>query len=335
MIKKVLNKFLAFCLTVPCAFALTACKEEVPPATPPSSEPSAETPVAPPTTPPAETPVTPPADNPATQLTFDVWDGTVGVVSDPVEGVITIDSAAEFAAFAEDVNCGNEYVGITIKLTCNIDLNNQEWTPIGFGSSNAYGIPDGNSLWFDGNFDGEGHTIKNLKITTFEGGGIESQTSASGVALFGHTFNASIENLIVDTAEVEGNHFVAAVVGFAIGTDVENVTVKNAEISCVYDNGDESGDKAGAVVAFITDSEDEEGSVKNCTVSNSTVDADRDAGQVIGCIGKIVGNDVELENNSVTNVTVSYNGDIENKHSNNSNTHINNDIIGRDARLEQ
>ena len=42
----------------------------------------------------------------------------------------------------------------TVKLTADIDLQNEEWTPI--GNIEAF---------FQGTFDGQGHTISNLKIT--------------------------------------------------------------------------------------------------------------------------------------------------------------------------
>ena len=40
-------------------------------------------------------------------------------------------------------------------LTADIDLNNEEWTPIGPSESSAY----------TGTFDGQGHTVRNLSIT--------------------------------------------------------------------------------------------------------------------------------------------------------------------------
>ena len=60
------------------------------------------------------------------------WDGSVGEVPEAdKEGVITITTAAELAAFAADVNSGNSYSGKTVKLGANINLNNQSWIAIG------------------------------------------------------------------------------------------------------------------------------------------------------------------------------------------------------------
>ena len=63
-----------------------------------------------------------------------VWDGTIasgfavgtGMENDPYQ----INTAAELAYFAKSVNDGKWYDGEYIILKNNINLNNQEWTPI-------------------------------------------------------------------------------------------------------------------------------------------------------------------------------------------------------------
>jgi hypothetical protein len=244
--KKILTFMLGICLILPCAFLFSACKEEE-------------------------------------KSTMESWDGTSIQVSEAVEGVVTIETAEELAGLAESVNNGFSFEGITIKLTCDMDLLNKQWIPIGFGSSNGLLEMDTqDSCAFKGIFDGQNHTIHNLKITTFIGGGFASNAS-SGVGLFGHIIAAEVKNVNVNNANVVGNHFVGAVVGFASGSQIENCKVTNSQITCNYVNGDESGDKAGAVVAHIQNSKDFNSSIKNCSAYNSTVSADRDAGRVLGC----------------------------------------------------
>ena len=69
-------------------------------------------------------------------------------------------------------------------LTDNIDLGGQEWTPIGFTeSSNQYA--------FTGTFDGDGHVIKNFKITDIPEGTTVSYTN---VGLFGAVQSGTIKN---------------------------------------------------------------------------------------------------------------------------------------------
>ena len=88
-----------------------------------------------------------------------VWDGSIatafaggnGSENDPYQ----ISTSEELAFLAQQVNSGNSYAGIHLELTNDIDLNNLEWTPIGNGE-----FP------FMGSFDGNEHTIKNLKIST-------------------------------------------------------------------------------------------------------------------------------------------------------------------------
>lgn len=304
MKKKFLSGLIALAVAIPCAFGLVACDKKT----------DDETPA------------------PAPAMVFDEWDGTLADVSEAVSGVITIDSAKEFAGLADSVNEGTDYDGVTIKLTCNIDLKNIEWTPIGFGSSTGAGtLDDEEHKWFKGDFDGQNHTIKNLKVTEFTGGELGDTEAASGVALFGHVHNGSVKNLIIDTARVDGNHFVAAVVGFSLGTTIENVSVKNADINCTFANDDESGDKAAVVVAFAADNNESNSLVKNCSATNCTVEADRDAGQIVGCAQEYTYETTSVvEDNTASNVVVSYNGDVDDKHSSKSNTNINNEIIGRD-----
>ena len=288
MFKRILTYMLGFCLIVPAVFMLSACKDK-------------------------------------TNNSGEVWDGTLLEVSQAENGVITIETAEELAGLAKSVNEGNNYAGITIKLTRDMDLTNKEWTPIGYGMSNYIGDVE-TGYQFRGIFDGQNHTIKNLKITTFNLGGNLEGTSA-GVALFGQIYNAEIKNLKIDNANVQGNHYVAAVAGFSVDSNITNCHVKNAEINCVYTNADESGDKAGAVVGHFAKGilEESSATISNCSANDSTVKADRDAGQVVGCLSGGATN----SSNTANKVVVSWNqsGSTEGK----SNTNIRNDIVGRIA----
>ena len=88
----------------------------------------------------------------------DVWNGTIasgfavgtGTENDPYQ----INTAAELAYFAKSVNDGKWYDGEYIILKNNINLNNQEWTPIGNHSNS-----------FRGNFDGRNHTVTGMQIS--------------------------------------------------------------------------------------------------------------------------------------------------------------------------
>ena len=71
-----------------------------------------------------------------------------------VDGAYQIGTAAELTWFASAVNDGTAETQNAV-LTANIDLKNEEWTPIG-DSDHPY----------SGTFDGNGNNIKNLQITT-------------------------------------------------------------------------------------------------------------------------------------------------------------------------
>ena len=65
-----------------------------------------------------------------------------------------INNYDEFLAFAQSVNNGKTFSGVKVELLADIDLKNQEWTPIGTEEHP-----------FSGHFMGNNHKITNLSIT--------------------------------------------------------------------------------------------------------------------------------------------------------------------------
>ena len=147
------------------------------------------------------------------------------IVSDGVyqdaEGIYLIDNAAGLKYVAEQVNGGVSYFeGETIKLIADIDLNNEEWAPIG-SATKDHG--------FMGNFDGNGKTIKNLKIGNIA---VDADNYAYA-GLFGITegIDANNENyikdLVIENVNISTNgHIVAAAIAYPYYTNIENVVVK-------------------------------------------------------------------------------------------------------------
>ena len=115
--------------------------------------------------------------------------------------------------FRDDVNNGNDYKGLYVKLTADIDLNNEEWTPIGYMGKA-----------FKGNFDGGEFTVKNLKITKTTTNSAENNT----IGFFGKTLDtAVIKNLTIENVDITGSLYVGAIVGYGYtGKLIENCTVK-------------------------------------------------------------------------------------------------------------
>ena len=103
------------------------------------------------------------------------WSGS-GTQQDPYQ----ISSAEDLKALAETVNDTTEelYDDSYFKLTNDIDLGGQLWTPIGNSLTNGS---------FEGTFDGDGHYITGLNVSGSE----------KFAGLFGYTYGGRILNVSV------------------------------------------------------------------------------------------------------------------------------------------
>lgn len=101
---------------------------------------------------------------------LDTWDGSsvdTSWYSDEADE-FTIYTAAELAGLSKLVSSGKTFVGKTVTLASDIDLNNHPWIPIGRD----------NDKYFGGTFCGKGSIVKNVTITT-------DKSIGDGVGLFG------------------------------------------------------------------------------------------------------------------------------------------------------
>ena len=130
-----------------------------------------------------------------------------------------IANLASLKYFRDQVNAGAISKGKTVKLVADIDLNNEQWTPAGTEK-----IP------FNGTFDGQNHTIKNLSIVE-----TEAKEGKAYIGFLGYANNATIknvtfENVNLNIACLDIDHsqgHIGAVAGSLEGTStIENVTVK-------------------------------------------------------------------------------------------------------------
>lgn len=217
---------------------------------------------------------------------------------------VIIDSE-QLALFRDNVNTSDKYSGKTVVLDADIDLDNQEWTPIN---------------GFLGTFDGQGHTISNLKITgqnniglfgdmwqceatirnfTVDGAIITGTEKVS--VIVGNTASMQISNITVKNAQINANHWAGAIAGFSY-SNITNCSVDGLEIICVpnasgssYDNGDKVGGIVGYNVA---------NSVTDCTVKNAVLKGYRDIGGIVGALQCADGQVASATGNSVSNITV-------------------------------
>ena len=147
--------------------------------------------------------------------TTSIWDGTSIDVSwySAIESQLTISTAEQFAGLAKLVNEGNNFSGLTITLNTNIDLNNNEWIPIGTYDSKNKGN-------FSGFFDGNGCTVSNFKITN---------TELSHLGLFGLN-NGTISNLSIKNFTIESNSSIDIIsAGGLVGTNAGQIDQCHAD----------------------------------------------------------------------------------------------------------
>ena len=96
------------------------------------------------------------------------------------DGYYEIGNGGQLFWFAELVN-GGDAGAVNARLKADIDLENREWTPIGFGSAS-----------YSGHFDGCGFTVSNMLMAG------HYITSDMNAGLFGSVFNAGIRDLTVE-----------------------------------------------------------------------------------------------------------------------------------------
>ena len=167
-------------------------------------------------------------------------------------GSYTVTSADGLMHVADLVNGGKTDINIT--LDKNIDLTGKDWTPIGTDYDNSY----------TGTFDGGGHTITGLTVTTND----------EYAGLFGYLGNfnngaATVKNVVMDGIQITCNHrsgYAGGVAGYSWGT-IENCSVSGSVSGTMY---------VGGVVGVQRD-----GSITGCS-SSATVKGTIKVGGVAG-----------------------------------------------------
>ena len=164
------------------------------------------------------------------------------------DGTYIVTSTDGLMNVAELVKGGKTDINIT--LTADIDLTGKNWTPIGTSFSNKY----------TGTFDGGGHTIKGLTVTTND----------QFVGLFGSIgYAGTVKNVMMEDVQITSNRssgFAGGVAGYSDGT-IENCSVSGSVSGTVY---------VGGVVGAQW-----EGSITGCS-SSATVKGMVHVGGVVG-----------------------------------------------------
>ena len=96
---------------------------------------------------------------------------------------VKIDSAEGLIELSNAVDSGNDYSGTTVFLYSDIDFSgglSEQFEPIGYGSN-----------YFQGTFDGQGHIINNIAVSS----------SSQYVGLFGYSNGGTtIRNIVLDSS---------------------------------------------------------------------------------------------------------------------------------------
>ena len=152
----------------------------------------------------------------------------------------------------EATGIGNCY-GYYFKQTADIDLTDVSWEPIGY--SGGY--------YFAGNYDGDGHSIKNAIST-----GKVDQDGFATAGIFGWVAFGSVENLHVKSANFvatgQNNYsYVGGIAGVCYGSSIINCSVVNSSLESKRNNNNNC---AGSIVGYSTGS-----TFEKCAAENNQV----------------------------------------------------------------
>ena len=190
-----------------------------------------------------------------------------GTATDPY----LISSAEELAWLAQEVNAGRG-ASYNAVLCNDIDLKNEEWTPIGKNSSYAY----------KDTFDGGGYTISGLKI----------DSTAQYQALFGYVKGGTIKNLTVVGSVTSSNKYTAGIVAYGSPVTVKSCTNKVSVTATA------KGNAAGVVSYASADSE-----VMDCINSGTIIGCGDFVGGIVGA-----GSGIKTISNCFNHGSVTNNG---------------------------
>lgn len=162
-----------------------------------------------------------------------------------VNGYYEIYNQDQLRWFADKVNKRGSR--INARLMNDITMDGTEWTPIGT-----------DTISFTGTFDGQGYTISKLTCT---------DTNKEHVGLFGYAIDATIQNITVQGATLNGRNYIGAVCGYLTGGTITNC---HAIETVIGKTGREAQSKyCGGIVGYIMGNTNVTGCTNSDTVSVS------------------------------------------------------------------
>lgn len=165
--------------------------------------------------------------------------------------ITEIATVEDLQQFAQAVNAGTDYKGLTVTLNASLDLTGVEWAPIGTAAAP-----------FRGTFDGQENTISNVDI----------HGTGDNTGFFGMINGATVKNVMLNTVTISGSkNNTGALVGQMSGSTITDCTVENVTFSTGRYNT--SGILVGANFT---------GKIMNCSVSNSSLEGYQYVGGIAG-----------------------------------------------------
>lgn len=258
----------------------------------------------------------PVADLPDGYSATDMGDGTWVIAVNALEGTGTerdpylIKDVYDLKHLRGMVNGGELPEGTHVSLEADIDLGNNEWVPIGTSSNPFMGI-----------FDGNEHTVSNLKCTGNTGfwgffgkvmdqdngvtGGVIRNLNIENATLTGtwpvgavaaNAYTGAIDNCHVSgTIALTGTHYMGGINGYGYAS-ISNCSVIGGEGTNSFIKGEVA--YIGGIAGFVGEGGT---TIDNCTVKNVVIStADCYAGGIAGIAHQ--GN--KITNNTVADVTV-------------------------------
>ncbi len=168
---------------------------------------------------------------------------------------ILINSCAQLAYLAKQVNDGYSYENTYFKLTDDLNLADKKWTPIG----EMYGC-------FSGHFDGNNHEIFGLKV----------DGSSYYAGLFGRISGGSVKNVNIRSGSVRTDNDAHDSAAGGIVGHIDNGQIEN----CTASVNVSGKSNVGGVVGYIID-----GSILNCHFLSGEIDGGESVGGIVGNVG--------------------------------------------------
>ena len=210
----------------------------------------------------------------------DYTSGHAGSALDPY----IIYNCDQLNLLANHVNSGDDYNNKFIKLGADITYD---------GTENNY-IPIGTeSNPFNGTFNGDGHTVRGIRIYK---GGVSNDDNNQG--LFGYVYNGTVKDVTLSDCDIIGYRCVGGIVGF-----IEDGTIIDCCVESTVTIGTDANyaQNHGGIVGRMESQGTVSGCISAANVADNGNDGCDDYGGIVGFVNS---NKVLISNNIAVGATI-------------------------------